>query len=100
LVSPAITSTSAALVKQLAEIQIFELEVSAKPNVYPRKSGSRIWAYIVKRMVARFCWNFYTEIWHLYAFLLIEIFFRPWAAFLERQKEKNKTVFRKLSLPL
>jgi hypothetical protein len=30
----------------------------ARTIVYPRKSGSRVWAYVVKRVVARLCWNF------------------------------------------
>ncbi len=36
--------------------------------VYFWLSGSRIWALIVKRVVYRFDWNFYTIIWHLYTF--------------------------------
>ncbi len=64
-------------------------------TVYPRKIGSRVWAYVVKRVVARFCWNFYTIIWHLYALIFADWkFFLTISGFFRAAKRKNKAVFR------
>ncbi len=37
--------------------------------VYPSKFGVCVWAQILKRVVVRFRWNFYTIIWHRCAFI-------------------------------
>jgi hypothetical protein len=36
--------------------------------VCPSKIGVCVWVQILKRLVVRFFWNFYTIIWHLFTF--------------------------------
>jgi hypothetical protein len=40
----------------------------SKTIVCPSKIGVCVWVQIMKRVVVRFFWNFYTIIWHLYTF--------------------------------
>ncbi len=56
---------------------------------------SRVWAQIVKRVVVRFYWNFYTMIWHLHVFILATWKIFPITEnFSTAKKRKNKAVFR------
>jgi hypothetical protein len=75
--------------------QLAHVQVLSKFTVYPRKSGSRVWAYVVKRVVALFFWNSYTIIWHLYALIFADWkFFLTISGFFRAAKRKNKAVFR------
>ncbi len=58
--------------------------------VYFWLSGSRVWVLIVKRVVVRFAWNFYTIIWHLFTFSFAnwDFFLVNWRFLWSRVKKK------------
>jgi hypothetical protein len=61
--------------------------------VRSRDFDGRVWAYILKRVVVRFFWNFYTIIWHLYKFSFGDWKIFPTAGVFLRAKRKIEADF-------